>query len=389
MELSVDTLLDDLLSTIANDKHYRIVNVSNVDKNYVLKDFAINNIDDVVSQGSVAHDDITIGKINSIKRDELGNITSITLATLRDFNDKEIEHCLPPNAVQYTLNKDSGFQTQVFDGYFLSFKEDKELSDCKFNLDSHRTGGCDVTLNGVIVGAVVDDGYDDAGNLISGRLELVPGVASEMSAYNGRSFTFTPTSLEDVFEGPATGLSSKTSVVPALKKITLKQNFSAYKAIQLRNEKKKDAPVKIGKIGYGKISKDSMTVEITENVEEHLIGTYDLSASEEFKKDIDDDNTIEFADNKIKIFKKHNLYQYKMVTKKGTTANVTVVPAIENRPIDKGTFDEISVVFGDGEIPSFDAQTVVLDREHGFTKILTNGGTATISFNEVDNTLSQ
>lgn len=106
----VEISVDNLLSTIANDKHYKIVNVSNVDKNYVLKDFAVNNIDDVVSQGSVTHDDITIGKINGIVRDESGKITSITLTTLRDFDDKEIEHCLPPNAVSYTLDKDTGFQ---------------------------------------------------------------------------------------------------------------------------------------------------------------------------------------------------------------------------------------------------------------------------------------
>lgn len=99
--LSVDTLL----SAIANDRHYRIVNVSTADRNYVLKDFAINNIEDAVSNGEVFHDDIAIGKITDVKRDADGKITSISIATLRDFDDKDIEHCLPPNAATYTLTQ--------------------------------------------------------------------------------------------------------------------------------------------------------------------------------------------------------------------------------------------------------------------------------------------
>lgn len=198
--------------------------MSNVDKNYVLKDFAINNIDDVVSQGSVTHGDITIGKINGIARDEkTGKITSITLTTLRDFDDKEIEHCLPPNAISYTLNSANEFQKQVLDGYFLSFKDNGKLSESTFSLDSHRTGGCDVTFSGVIVGAVVDDSYDkESGNLLSGRLELVPGSSSVLSAFDKRSFSFYDGHTEDTFEGPGAGLYSKITVVPALKKITLK-----------------------------------------------------------------------------------------------------------------------------------------------------------------------
>jgi hypothetical protein len=383
----VEISVDNLLSTIANDKHYKIVNVSNVDKNYVLKDFAVNNIDDVVSQGSVAHDDITIGKISGIARDEkTGKITSITLTTLRDFDDKKIEHCLPPNAVSYTLNSGNEFQTQVLDGYFLSFKDNDELSDSTFNLDSHRTGGCDVTFTGVVVGAVVDDSYDkESGNLLSGRLELVPGSSSVLSAFDKKLFSFYDRNTEYTFEGPGAGLRSKISVVPALKKITLKQNFTTTEAINLRNEV--GVPVEVGRIDKGDISTESMTVRITDNVAESLMGTYVLS-SPEFSYDIDKDYVIKFDDSRVKICRKHNLFEYKTLTKDGNPSSTTIRPNLENRIVGDGSFDELSVFVKDAKIKSLTTDMIVLSRIEGFTKTLTSDVDVTIvSFAEDDNTV--
>ncbi len=384
--LSVDTLL----SAIANDRHYRIVNVSTADRNYVLKDFAINNIEDVVSNGEVFHDDIAIGKITDVKRDADGKITSISIATLRDFDDRDIEHCLPPNAATYTLTQskdDTSFQVQIRDGYYMSFKQPKDSTDlekCTFDLDSHRTGGCDVLHNGEIVGAVVDDSYGTDGNLLSGRLELVPNPSSALSAFNGQVFSFNDKRLEYVFEGPGSGLSSKIVVVPGMKAVTLKQNFSASEAIPLRNSLCGD--VEVGRIDFGEISKDSITARITKNVVESLTGTYVLSG-EKFSVDIDEDNTIAYADSKIRICRKHNLFEYKTFSGTGAVTDATVIPNLENRVLGDGTFDEISVVVAEGEIPSFEAQTIVLKRDDNFTTTLKNDNTATVSFNEADNTL--
>lgn len=349
---TIESNVEALLSVIENDKHYKIVNVSTADRNYVLKDFAINNIEDTVSDGEVFDGDIAIGKISEIERDEEGNITSISLTTLRDINDEKIQHCFPANSTKYTMNTGNNFQTQVLDGYFMTFNKGATLKDSSFVLESHRTGGCDVLFNGEVVGAVVDDSYDTDGNLLSGRLELVPNPSSDLKAFNGKVFSFHDDCWTYVFEGPADGLSSKISVNPLLKAVTLKQNFSASLAIPLRNSLCSE--VEVGRINYGEINKDSITARITKNVVESLTGTYVLSG-DDFSVDIDQDNTIKYTDSKIRIFRKHNLFEYKTFSGTGTVTNATVVPNLENRVLGDGTFDEISVVVAEGEIPSFEA----------------------------------
>ena len=333
----------------------------------------------------MTHDDITVGKINGIERDESGKITSITLTTLRDFDDKEIEHCLPPNAVSYTLDKDNGFQKQVLDGYFISFKDNGELSNSTFNLDSHRTGGCDVTFNGVIVGAVVDDSYDkESGNLLSGRLELVPGSSSDLSAFDKKSFSFYDGHTECTFEGPGAGLYSKIVVVPALKKITLKQNFTTTEAINLIDE---GDSVKVGRIDKGDISTESMTVRITDNVIEPLMGTYVLS-SPDFSHDIDEDHVIKFDDSRVKIYRKHNLFEYATLTKDGNRSSTTIRPNLENRVVGDGSFDKLSVFVKDAKIPSLKTDVIELSRAEGFITTLTSDeDETTVSFVESTNTV--
>lgn len=94
----------------------------------------------------------------------------------------------------------------------------------------------------------------------------------------------------------------------------------------------------------------------------------------------------------VRISRKHDLYTYDLFCDdSGTTytTKASVTPKLENRDIGDGTFDVISVHVGDDEIPSFDEQTIVLERGDGFTKTITNkeGVVSTISFNELDNTL--
>jgi hypothetical protein len=315
------------------------------------------------------------------------------VTTLKDFSDKEIEHCFPPNAITITLNDSNDFQKQVLDGYFLTLPDrSAELDKKELKLESHRTGSRDIKFNGLTVGAVVGD-FPETGTLISGRVELVPGADSELKTFNGRVFTFDEEHHEDVFTGPATGLSSKIVVLPSVGDngtIHLKQNFSKYEALPLRNSLCDD--VEFGRVDYGEISPESVVVRVTKNVSEPLTGVYVLTKDNGFKLSVNTDNDIDFADGMVRISRKHDLYTYDLFCDdSGTTytTRASVTPKLENRVIGDGVFDVISVHVGDDEIPSFTERTIVLERDDGFVKTITNteGITSTISFNESDNTL--
>ena len=389
----IDDEVDSLLSTIANDKHYSIRDVSTFEKNYVLKDFAINSITDTIPDGKLFHKENVIGKVGGVKHGEDGKISSIDVTTLKDFSDKEIEHCFPPNASTITLNGSNDFKKQVLDGYFLTLPDrSTELHKKVLKLESHRTGSRDIKFNGLTVGAVVGD-FPEAGTLISGRVELVPGADSELKVFNGRVFTFDEEHHEDVFTGPATGLSSKIVVLPSIGDngtIHLKQNFSKYNALPLRNHLCSD--VEFGRVDYGEISPESVVVRVTKNVSESLTGVYVLTDGNDFKLSIDADHDIDFADGMVRISRKHDLYTYDLFCDdSGTTytTKASVTPKLENRVIGDGTFDVISVHVEDDEIPSFGEQTIILERSDGFTKTIKNaeGIVSTISFNEADSTL--
>ena len=237
----------------------------------------------------------------------------------------------------------------------------------------------------MIVGAVVDDSYDkESGNLLSGRLELVPGSYSDLSAFDKKSFSFYDGHTECTFEGPGACLYSKIVVVPALKKITLKQNFTTTEAINLIDE---GDSVKVGRIDKGDISTESMTVRITDNVIEPLMGTYVLS-SPDFSHDIDEDHVIKFDDSRVKIYRKHNLFEYATLTKDGNRSSTTIRPNLENRVVGDGSFDKLSVFVKDAKIPSLKTDVIELSRAEGFTTTLTSDeDETTVSFVESTNTV--
>lgn len=114
-----------------------------------------------------------------------------------------------------------------------------------------------------------------------------------------------------------------------------------------------------------------MTVRITDNVIESLMGTYVLS-SPDFSHDIDEDYVIRFEDSRVKIYRKHNLFEYKTFTKDGNPSDTTIRPNLENRVVGDGSFDELSVFVKDAKIPSLATDKIVLSRADGFTKTLTS-----------------
>lgn len=57
---------------ILHDKHYSIETVSNTDKNYKLKDFTLNVINDTMNDGTVMFNTTDIGKIQNVIKDKQG-----------------------------------------------------------------------------------------------------------------------------------------------------------------------------------------------------------------------------------------------------------------------------------------------------------------------------
>lgn len=254
---------DNLLSAIANDKHYSIEDVSTTDKTYVVKDFTVNKITETVPDGEVLFD-TTIGKLRDVRHNPDGTISSITLVTLENIKDKEVEHCFAPYSQRFVFSTTNKFTEEAFDGYTITFNEGETLGKSSFNLKPSSNGGRKVSLGSLTVGAIVDDKSDAEGKVVSGRLELVPGKGSALSGFNGRQFTFSETEQEYVFDGSVAGLSSKITVNPKLGangNVHLKQDFSAFEAVPLRNGL--TGGVAFGRIDIGEICPASVVVRIT------------------------------------------------------------------------------------------------------------------------------
>lgn len=59
------------------------------------------------------------------------------------------------------------------------------LSDSTFILDRHTSGGANLYYDDIYVGAIINGLYEND-VLVSGKVELVPGVQSVLSSFNGR-----------------------------------------------------------------------------------------------------------------------------------------------------------------------------------------------------------
>lgn len=371
---------------IANDKHYEIKDVSNSDKNYLIKDFTLNIIKDSISEGEVFYN-TKIGKIENVVYGSDGQINSIDFVTLNDFQDKDIEHCFNPYSTRFTFNENNNFTQESFGGYFIKFNRATKLSESTFSLNRNARGGCDINLGSTLVGTVLNDSYDETGKLVSGKIELVPGKASELSAFNGIQFTFDDTNQDYYFDGPTTGLSSRVHVIPALKKIHLKQNYRIANVINLRNQLSDD--LEIGTIDEGQVDSSSVIVKITGNIDEQLTGVYTLNTQNDFKVDINKDYSIDYIAQQFRIYKNHFFYRYNLSTDISgdiTETKATVSPDLENRLIGEGTFDTIKFSFEDSEFAYFSTQDVILTREEGFSKTISNeNASITITFDEITN----
>jgi hypothetical protein len=363
----------EVFDKIAKDRHYVMNDVSNVDVNYRLKDFAVNFIDTDVADG-VVFGTSKIGKITNVIRDEEGKIKSLDFITFNDFNDPTVEGCFPPYSQRYTLDETK----PTFGGWQVSLvSREEKLEDTKISLSFHATGGCTIkTPDGIQVGRIIYDEYDSDGNLVSGKIELLPGTASPLSSVNGESFTFNETVHDKYVTDKDTGLKSRITVVPGLKKIHVKTGIRMRSELPLRNELA--AGIRVGYIENGDISEDSVKLHITDAVDSQLTGTYELEAGEAYRHQINRDYAIDYlTDEKVfRIYRDEKFYRYSLTvvnsSEESKTTNATVEPDTANYRIDEDGIDSVTFSFTDGEIPMFGSKMVKLERNDDFTKVVKN-----------------
>lgn len=345
--------------------------VSNADVNYRLKDFAVNFIDTDVADGEVFGTS-KVGKVTNVVRDEEGRIKSLDFITLNDFNDPSVEECFPPYSSRYVLDGSK----ETFGGWQVSLVERVvDLADAKIRLRFHAKGGCTIkTPDGTEVGRLIYDSYDSDGNLISGKVELLPGTASSLSSVNGVQFTFNKDKQDEYVTDDETGLKSRITVIPGLKKIHVKTGFRTCSKISLRNELGFDT--KIGYIENGDMTPESVRLHIVDAVPEQLTGTYELKAEDDYIHAIDRDYVIDYVQDEknFRIYKKNDYFRYNLKVVNSSdedkTTNASVEPDIANRDIVEGGFDSIKFSFTDGEIPMFGSLEVRLQRDSEFSGVV-------------------
>lgn len=375
----------EVFDKIAKDRHYTMNDVSNVDVNYKLKDFAVNFIDTDVADGEVFGTS-KVGKVTNVVRDEEGRIKSLDFITLNDFNDPSVEGCFLPYSTRYVLDGTK----ETFGGWQVSLDERVvDLADAKIRLSFLAKGECTIkTPDGIQVGRMIYDGYDSDGNLISGKVELLPGKTSPLSAVNGVSFTFNEDIQDKYVMDDETGLKSRITVVPGLKKIHVKTGIRTRSEIALRNELVSD--MKIGYIENGDITPESVRLHIIDAVPEQLTGTYELKAEDDYTHAIDRDFVIDYVqgEKSFRIYKKNEYYRYSLKVVNSSdedkTTNASVEPDIANRDIGEGGFDSIKFSFTDGEIPMFGSLDVELEKDDAFSKVVKNesGDRLVVEFDE-------
>ena len=375
----------EVFDRIAKDRHYAMNDVSNADVNYRMKDFAVNFIDTDVADGEVFGTS-KVGKVTNVVRDEDGKIKSLDFTTLNDFNDPSVEGCFPPYSTRYVLDGTK----EAFGGWQVSLVERvADLADAKIRLSFYAKGGCTIrTQDGIQVGRLLDDEYDSDGKLISGKIELLPGTASPLSSVNGESLTFNETVQDKYVTDKKTGLGTRITVIPGLKKIHVKTGIRVRSEIPLRNELSSGA--KVGYISNGDVFMDSVRLHVVDSVPEQLTGTYELNAESGYKHEIDRDFTLDYVqdEKRFRIYRKNEYRKYNLKvvnsSDESKTTSASVEPDIANRDIAEGGFNSVRFSFTDGEIPMFGSREVALERNDGFAKVVKNesGDKLVVEFDE-------
>lgn len=215
----INDTIDDMSSyfnnKILHDKHYTIRDVSNNDDNYKIKDFSLNIIEDSVMDGQVFYNRSAIGKIQNVRYDDSGVISSLDLVTLNDITDPIVKECFPLYSERYSFGGGK-WAHGTFNGYSIRFNPSNSLEESTFTISKHSSGGRYIYWNDIYVGSIADEYHElsNVDNIISGRLELVPSSKSELSAFRNRSMIFNQEDHVKIFDGPGAGLSSSITVVP-------------------------------------------------------------------------------------------------------------------------------------------------------------------------------